>query len=235
MLSVAIVEDSEPDAEILKDYLHRYETEQDVRFRIAQFRDGDEIAVNYRGGYDLLLLDIEMQFMDGMKAAEEIRKVDPEVIIVFVTCAPQYAICGYAVDAFDYILKPVDYTAFSRRLDLVRQRLEKRQSQYLSVPYQGGVYKIDTSEIYYIEIQNHSLLFHTKGGNLNSTGTLRELEEKLPAQRFFRSSKGYLVNLEYVDRVEGEDAIVHGERVQVSRAKHNGFLNALNHYLGEVT
>ena len=234
MLSVAIVEDSEPDAEILKNHLHRYETEQDVRFQIARFRDGDEIAVKYRGGYDLLLLDIEMQFMDGMKAAEEIRKVDPEVIIVFVTNAPQYAIRGYAVDAFDYILKPVEYMAFSRRLDLVCQRLEKRQARYLSISSQSGMSKVSTSDIYYIEISNHSLLFHTKKGLIRSTGSLRDLEEKLEPSGFFRSSKGYLVNLEYVDRVEGEDAIVHGDRVQVSRAKHKGFLNALNHYLGEV-
>lgn len=233
MVRVAIVEDSIPDTELLRDYLRRYETQTDCRFLVTEFRDGDEIAIGYRGGFDLLLLDIEMQFMNGMKAAEEIRKLDPEVIIVFVTCSPHYAIRGYAVGAFDYILKPVDYAAFSRCLDLVRKRLEKRKGVYLSIPTQDGLYKVDTSDIYYIEVRNHSLLFHTAKGEIASTGSLRSLEEKLPEQ-FFRSSKAYLINLEHVDCVEGEDAVVHGDRVQVSRAKHKSFLDAVNRYLGEV-
>ena len=77
---------------------------------------GDEIALGYKAVYDIILMDIEMKFMDGMMAAEEIRKVDTEVIIIFITNSPQYAIKGYAVDALDYVLKPVSYYAFSQRL-----------------------------------------------------------------------------------------------------------------------
>ena len=201
---------------------------------IKIFSDGDEIALGYKGGYDLILMDIEMTFMDGMSAAEEIRRADPEVLIIFITNSPQYAIKGYAVQALDYILKPLSYYAFCQRMNHVRELLGRRQKHFLTVPCAGGVQKLDASDIYYVEICDHDLLFHTKQGEVHSTGSMRDVEQKLPPENFFRSSKAYLVNLEHVDGIQDEDAIVNGERVQISRAKRKAFLAALNHYMGET-
>ena len=175
-----------------------------------------------------------MTFMDGMSAAEEIRRADPEVLIIFITNSPQYAIKGYAVQALDYILKPLSYYAFCQRMNHVRELLERRQKHYLTVPCAGGVQKLDASDIYYVEICDHDLLFHTKQGEVHSTGSMRDVEQKLPPENFFRSSKAYLVNLEHVDGIQDEDAIVNGDRVQISRAKRKAFLAALNHYMGET-
>lgn len=234
MIHAAIVEDCREDADLLVQYLRRFEQEKDCRFQISQFQDGDEIALNYKGGYDLLLLDIELQFMNGMKAAEEIRKVDPEVIIMFITCSPQYAIRGYAVDAFDYILKPVEYSVFEKRMDRVLQRLEKKKSYCISVPCRGGIRKLDTSDICCVEVQDHNLIFHLKDESFTTTGTLRETEEALEGRYFVRCGKAYLINLEYVDRIDGEDALVHGEKIPISRSRRRAVLDAMNHYLGEV-
>ena len=191
-------------------------------------------ALGYKGGYDLILIDIEMTFLDGMSAAKEIRRADPEVLIIFITNSPQYAIKGYAVQALDYILKPLSYYAFCQRMNHVRELLGRRQKHFLTVPCAGGVQKLDVSDIYYVEICDHDLLFHTKQGEVHSTGSMREVEQKLPPENFFRSSKAYLVNLEHVDGIQDEDAIVNGERVQISRAKRKAFLAALNHYMGET-
>ncbi len=164
-----------------------------------------------------------MTFLDGMSAAEEIRRADPEVLIIFITNSPQYAIKGYAVQALDYILKPLSYYAFCQRMNHVRELLGRRQKHFLTVPCAGGVQKLDASDIYYVEICDHDLLFHTKQGEVHSTGSMRDVEQKLPPENFFRSSKAYLVNLEHVDGIQDEDAIVNGERVQISRAKRKAF------------
>ena len=58
------------------------------------------------GNFDILIMDIELKFMDGMTAAQHIRKMDSNVIIIFVTNMPQFALKGYQVDALDYVLKP---------------------------------------------------------------------------------------------------------------------------------
>ena len=218
----------------IKNLKEKYQQEKNCHFQITHFSDGDEIALGYKGGYDLILMDIEMTFMDGMSAAEEIRRADPEVLIIFITNSPQYAIKGYAVQALDYILKPLSYYAFCQRMNYVRELLGRRQKHFLTVPCAGGVQKLDASDIYYVEICDHDLLFHTKQGEVHSTGSMRDVEQKLPPENFFRSSKAYLVNLEHVDGIQDEDAIVNGERVQISRAKRKAFLAALNHYMGET-
>lgn len=136
---IAVVEDSAQDRAVLDSYLEKYQQEKNCHFQITHFSDGDEIALGYKGGYDLILMDIEMTFMDGMSAAEEIRRADPEVLIIFITNSPQYAIKGYAVQALDYILKPLSYYAFCQRMNHVRELLGRRQKHFLTVPCAGGV------------------------------------------------------------------------------------------------
>lgn len=105
MISLAIVEDEDSYAEQLTDMVNRYQKERNTRIKVTRYTDGDEIAENYPGGFDMILMDIQMRFMDGMTAAEKIRKVDRDVLIMFITNRTDYAIRGYQVDAIDYVLR----------------------------------------------------------------------------------------------------------------------------------
>ncbi|MCR5396323.1 MAG: LytTR family DNA-binding domain-containing protein [Lachnospiraceae bacterium] len=234
MIQVAIVEDDKNYAASLKKYILRYEEEQNIKFSVEWFEDGEDIAEEYKGHFDIILMDIEMQFMDGMSAAKKIREVDEEVIIMFITNSPQYAMQGYAVDALDYVLKPINYYAFSQRLTRALSKMKKQEETYLTLNYRGGVQKIRISDLYYVEVRDHDLIYHTKDGNLMIRGTMREAEENLKEESFFRCNKAYLVNLEYVDGFENGDALVGGERLMVSRARKKEFLDALNNYMNEV-
>lgn len=126
-MRVAIVEDDQLCAERIRKYLQTYADESGQNFEITLFSDGDEIVENYRAEYEIILMDIEMQYMDGMTTARKIRGQDQEVVIIFITNMAQYAIQGYEVDAFDYILKPVSYFAFSQRLGRAISRMKKRE------------------------------------------------------------------------------------------------------------
>lgn len=234
MIQIAIVEDDKNYAASLKKYLLRYEEDQNQKFSISWFEDGEDIAEEYKGNYDIILMDIEMQFMDGMSAAKKIREVDEEVIIMFITNSPQYAMQGYAVDALDYVLKPINYFAFSERLNRAISRIRNHEEKYITLSYRGGVQKIKVSDLYYVEIQDHDLIYHTKDGNLMIRGTMREVEDELKDETFFRCNKAFLVNLEYVDGLEGNDVIVAGDRLLVSRARKKEFMDALNNYMNEV-
>ena len=138
MIRIAIVEDDRVCAGTLQEYLCRYEKESGEMIQSTLFEDGEDIAVGYRAEYDIILMDIEMQFMDGMSAAEAIRKVDEEVTIIFITNMAQYAIRGYSVNALDYVLKPVSYFAFSQRLDRAVSRLRKKEKHYVVIKFRGG-------------------------------------------------------------------------------------------------
>lgn len=235
MIRIAIVEDDKNYVETLRRYIGRYEQESGHRFRIFTFRDGEDIIENYKANYDIILMDIEMQFMDGMTAAEEIRKMDSEVVIIFITNMPQYAMKGYAVEALDYVLKPINYYAFSQRIDRALLRMKNRVERFLNISGRGGIRKIEISSILYVEVQNHDLIYHTKEGVVCQRGTMKEIEESLKDEDFYRCNKCYLVNLENVDAVEGNHVIIGDEEVLVSRPRKKEFLDVLNNYMNEVS
>ena len=234
MISIAIVEDEKMYAEQLEEYLHRYEKDNGELFDITVYSDGDQIVNKYKSQFDIILMDVEMKFMDGMSAAEEIRKIDTEVVIIFITNMAQYAIRGYAVDALDYGLKPVSYFAFSQRLNRAISRMKKRETKMIMVNIKGGTVRLNLANIFYIESQGHTLILHTILGDYETSGTMKELEEKLYDMNFCRGNKGYLINLQHVDSVEDGCAVVNGERLVISRPRKKDFMEALTAYWGEV-
>ena len=234
MISIAMVEGEGSCARQLEEYLERYQAESGELIETVRFCDGDEILENYRAQYDIILMDVQMKFMDGMTAAEEIRKVDPEVVIIFITNMAQYAIRGYAVDALDYVLKPISYFAFSQRLERAIGRMKRRARRYMTIAIRGGAQKLDISRILYVESQGHNLIFCTAEGEHTTTGTRREVEERLENYGVYRCNKGCLVNLEHVDSVRDGCAMVNGQALPISRGRKNDFLAALTDYVGGV-
>ena len=234
MIKIAIVEDEELYAKQLNEYLRQYERENGEAIEVTIYSDGDRIVDKYQSQYDIILMDIEMKFMDGMSAAEEIRKIDTEVVIIFITNMTQYAIRGYAVDALDYVLKPVSYFALSQRLNRAIGRMRKRESKMIMVNMKGGIVRLNIANIYYIESQGHTLILHTILGDYKTSGTMKEMEGKLLDMNFCRGNKGYLINLQHVDGISDGCAIVKDERLILSRARKKEFMEALTKYWGEV-
>lgn len=234
MIHVAIVEDDSNYQKELKQYLLDYEKEHTQGFQIDIFSDGDEIMQDYREDYDIIFMDIEMKFLNGMTTAEEIRKVDQEVVIIFITNMPQYVMQGYKVEALDYILKPISYYQFSQTLERAIARMGRRKKEFLTVAIKGGFQKIDLSEIRYIEVADHNLIFHMKGEQILTRGAMRDVEEKLKDRNFFRCNKCEMVNLNFVEGIMNNEARVDGTVIQISRPKKKAFLNALNDYMNEV-
>jgi DNA-binding LytR/AlgR family response regulator len=130
MVQVAIVEDDFITQKLLREYLHRYGAKHKEAFEIFTFYDGQEIVENYQPKFDIILLDVKMEKMDGFSAAKHIRTVDNDVILIFITNMGQYAIKGYEVDALSYLLKPVSYFAFSQELKRSLKRIAKRKINY---------------------------------------------------------------------------------------------------------
>ena len=161
-VNVAIVEDESEYARELQDYLRRYGREVGERFDITVYPDGEDIVDDYRSGmYDIILMDIEMKSMDGMTAAEHIRDVDGDVVIMFITNMAQYAIRGYRVDALDYVLKPISYFSFTQRLGKAMERMRRREEKYVIITSKTGTSRVPIPTIQWIESSGHRLTYHT--------------------------------------------------------------------------
>ena len=116
MPRIAVVDDQPDMRQQLCSMIDQYSRENNCMLEVTAFSDGAQIITNYCKGFDIIFLDIEMPELGGMDAAERIRTVDPDVVLVFVTNMAQYAIRGYEVDALDFVLKPVNYYQFSTKL-----------------------------------------------------------------------------------------------------------------------
>lgn len=232
MLRVAIVEDEEECREVLRDMISRYAEEQQKQIRVQEFSDGSELVDNYKPDYDILLLDIEMPHLDGMKAAEKIRETDQDVVIVFITNMAQYAIKGYEVNALDFIIKPVNYSTFSMRFTRAIGRVKNREGRRVCLYLPDGPKWIDSREIYYIDIQNRMLHYHTPEGVYSVRGTLKDVQEQLADWNFVKCNQCYLVNLKFVSEIKKNFVVVAGTELEISRRNRNAFLAAVTDYLG---
>lgn len=231
MVRIAIVEDDEFYVKQLVEYLERYEQETGIEIIADVFTDGAMLVDRYNKDYSIILLDIEMPILDGMTAAEEIRKVDEEVVIIFITNMAQYAIKGYSVGALDYVLKPIAYFAFSQCLQKAIARVRKPPEQHITISSRAGIRKLNIVDIYYIESQGNSLLYHTSSGEYKVTGTLKNVEESLKDKYFERGNSGYLINLRHVDAIANGFAIVKGVKLALSRSRRGSFMKAFTSFI----
>lgn len=235
MLNIAVVEDDEGYLTQITDYIHRYGKEQALELKVTQFRDGGEIAQDYHPGFDIILLDIEMPRLDGMHTAEAIREKDEDVVLVFITNMAQYAVQGYSVGALDFILKPVAYDTFALKLGRAVSRAKSREGRQLLLSAQEGVVRLDVRQVFYVEVQNRILHYHTDQGVYRVRGTMQGAEETLGEHRFVRCNYWYLVNLRHVSQVRDSIAVVAGDELEISRRNRTAFLQALTNFVGGNT
>lgn len=234
-IRVAIVEDDPESMEVLDRYLKRYEKENNVIIDISKYQDGDEIATYYESKYDIILLDIEMKRLDGMSTAKIIREFDKEVIIIFITNMPQYAIKGYEVKALSFLLKPVPYFAFSQEITDSITKIESHQAKSLLLTTKEGVVRVNIFDIYYVETMKHYLIVHEKNGSHTVKMPLKRIEEELKESSFFRCNNCFLVNLDEVKGVVDDFVIVNDTELKISRPRKKEFLEALaKHFGGKI-
>lgn len=177
MLHIAIVEDDPKYQRELQTAVERYARKHKEPIRTSIFSDGDEILENYTANYDIILLDIQMRRMDGMRAAERIRELDTNVILVFVTQMVNFAVQGYAVNAMDFLIKPISYPSLERVLRKA-VALCKKHTQYITVPTSKGLLRLDAQKIYYFESFSHRIIVHAEEGKeYQLRETMRKMEE----------------------------------------------------------
>ncbi len=233
MFKTAIVEDNSVDAGKLKDFLERFAAKSGEVFIITVFKDAADFLNGYKQIYDMVFMDIELPGINGMEAAHKLRAMDGKVTLIFVTNMARFAVKGYEVDAADYVVKPVHYGEFELKMKRIIRR-HKEADESILVVRQSGYMRLLLREIRYIEVQGHTLMFHTETGMVNGGGTLSETEAKLAGRGFLRCNKCYLVNQRHIVAVEGYTLkMTGGEEVQISRPRKKAFMSELAESMGD--
>lgn len=232
-MRIGILEDEQSVAEKIKGYILKYFDERGKEAEIFTFYDAFKLTENYHADFDVLFMDIQMNLMNGMEAAKYIRQTDPHVLIVFVTNLAQYAVEGYGVNAFDFILKPVDYNAFSMKLDRICKELDHRKpGEFINVKTKDGITRLNITDIAYVEVRAHNLIYHSGGQSYIARGTLKSVASELENHYFSLCNSCYLVNLSYVRKVNKSVILSTGDELFVSQGKRKQFMSELAKYIG---
>ncbi len=191
---------------------------------------------------DLLFLDIELNLsdsgLDGMSLARKIREQDSaaQPVIIFVTGYEQYVFDAFDVDAFQYLLKPVNVEkfaqVFARAVKQITTRREYPQRvRALTLNFANSSRTVPLDSIYYVESRNHQVTLHLKDGTFTCYARIGDLEAELSDQ-FFRIHKGYLVNLSYVEAYsKTEVTLINGDKLLLSKYKYQDFVKAYLRFL----
>lgn len=173
---------------------------------------GEALALAERVRYDVVFLDIELPGLTGLEAARLILDRRERPAVVFVTAHERYAVDAFAVEAFDYLVKPVDPERLARVVDRLRQARRRAAPpvEKIAVVSSGGAKTLlDYDAIHWIAADGDYSRVHTYDRSYLATAPLRRLEEQLPANRFARIHRSHIVNLAKVAAVRrgGPDRI----------------------------
>lgn len=239
MFRIAICDDERIFAEELKMLISAYLSEKGIAFEIDLFKSGVEFSALETGiaRYTAVFLDINMDGMNGIEAAQKIRAISREVFIVFVTAYISYSLEGYWLDVVRYLLKGSTGfpAAVQECLDAIIRKLHSAVEKVFD--FREGRKTVWLENLLYVESRLHKLEFHVMEGMVNiytMYGKLDEVEDILGEGRFLRIQKSYLVNLKYIRNVSGYRAVLtDGLEIAVSRAKYTDVKDKFIQYQGE--
>jgi DNA-binding LytR/AlgR family response regulator len=164
LLKIALIDDDESCILRLKEMLERYAKENGENFHIDTFSYGIDFISEYSAVYDLIFMDIDMPHMNGLKTAKLLRKIDDKVPLIFVTHLVKYAIKGYEVDAFDFIIKPLEYESLCFKLKKLFSKIKERDEAYLLVSSRMGKMKVYIPIFIILPFCNVTLCFIRRKG-----------------------------------------------------------------------
>lgn len=232
MIRIAIVEDDALFQSKIQRYLSRFEEQNAQRFSVRVFDSGSEFLIDYHPDYDIIFMDIEMPGLNGMETAKAIRRLDTHTAIAFITNMANYAIQGYEVEAIDFIVKPFTYEVFEFKLSRILSRTAfRREENYVMINAGDMTQKLSISEILYVEVSHHTLVYHTQKEAISVRGSMREAQQELEKYGFCKCSQSFLVNLRYVTRIEPEEAYLGDTPIHISRGSKKELIRAMSEFM----
>ena len=231
MLKIVIVEDEKPSAELLQRLLKKYCEEKKITLEYEVYDSAVNFLDDNKADYDILLLDIQMPHMNGMELAQKLRKQNDNCIIIFVTNMAQYAISGYEVEALDFILKPINRYSFALKVKRAVARCRHRDEEYISIRAGGETHRVSISDVQYLDMVDHHVIYHTVNGSYSEYITLKEACRKIDRAYFVYCNRSYLVNLRHVRSVGKDTVTVGNDELLISRPQKKAFLTALSEFM----
>lgn len=231
MLSIAVCDDEVMECCNIAEKIKKILKEMEISCMIRQFYSGYEL-IQSSEKFDIIFLDIIMYDLNGMRIAQIFREKAFHKIIIFISSSRKYVFEAYDVEAFQYLLKPIDERKLKRVLQKAVFKAEKQLEEFIIVSKERQKKKLFLDDIYYFEIKGRMIDVHGTNGVFSYYEKIGVLENNLQEKGFFRCHKSYLINLKYVDVYNRHDVILeNGERIVIAKRRYEEFCKEILVYM----
>lgn len=232
MLLIAVCDDMPIECADIAKQIENILKQSDMDFVIKKFFNGMEL-VQSKESFDIIFLDIKMPKISGMELAKEMRKQEKQSLIVFITSAREYVFEAFDVEAFQYLLKPIQKDKLNYVLEKATKRIQiDANTDFLILSVDRQTKKVFLKDILYIESVGRIAKIHCNEGTLETYEQIGVLEDKLSDKSFFRCHKCFLVNLNYVDAFnKTEVSLENGEKLMLAKRRYEDFQKVILSYM----
>ncbi len=185
---------------------------------------------------DLMFLDIEMPDLNGMEMLRTKRDLPP---VIFTTAYPNYAVEGFTLNAVDYLLKPIPFERFVQAVNKAQELLSHKKEtgalsvgagepQFIFVKSDTQLLRVYLQDVLYIEGLGDYVKIHTKGKLVVTLQTLKNLQDKLPKERFVRVHRSFIVALDKIDSINGQTIYIGNHQIPIGNLYRDSFFEVVN-------
>lgn len=237
MIRIAVCDDENVIVNQIEHIISEVCKRESIPVNIDVFYSGRELKRQVTSGtkYDIIFLDIQMKGGDGITAAENIRKVDDNVLLIYVSGYDKYMMELFRLDVFGFIKKPIDEEILTKTFLETYQRVCSKMV-YFTFSYKHEEYKILCKEILYFESNARKVTIYTQNGeHYTFNGKLSEIEQEMSDGKipFLRVHQSYLVNYYLIrSRTKIEITLVNGKKLPISEERQKYFNQQYSHLLG---
>ena len=236
MYKVAICEDNKEQQKHTKELIEKLEI-PDIH-EIEIFDSGEKLVQAYKMGnqYFIILLDMKMDELNGIETGEIIQRYDKNVIIIIVTSILEYAVDGYSINAFDFVLKPIDEMKFQKILYKAIKQLKESINRVYKISKRDKTELLKLSEIIYFESDRKKVKIHCLNRIVFNNESISEVEESIEKYNFMRISRFYLINLTFIKEIRSNDIVLNnGEILRYSsKLQKNIKKSYINFMMGDM-
>jgi DNA-binding LytR/AlgR family response regulator len=230
-MRVAICDDEFIHRETLKSILDECKSKPEDA-EVFEYSDGKSLVDEHkRTPHDILFLDIEMEGMTGLETGHDIRSIDRNVIIIYVTSHGKYVFKSFRIEPFDYILKPIEIKKIE---DVLRRAVAKYREQHhsLVIAFKEQTYTLKVCDIVYLESNLRHIKFYTDNNTFMCLGKLDEYERNLTPYGFLRCHQSFLLNMGFIRSINRDTiTTTNSLEINMSTRKKQECLNAFNEYI----
>lgn len=227
MIQIAVCDDEPVLLDGVVSRLSNYMESKNLPCQISRFASGRTLLESDRD-FDIFFLDIQMEPPDGMETARRLREQNCRSLLIFLTVLKDNVFDSFEVQAFDYLIKPLEEQRFQHTMNRAVKFLEQRAEKSILVQRGSDCHIIPFSDIVYCEVLGRKVYLHRIGGEIiDYYEKLEDLEKRLD-NRFFKCHRSYLVNLDYVQGCsEGLVELPNNSKIPVSRLREQELTQAL--------